>query len=97
MSGKDLFQRDKKLCAWWVGITHDDRFEQVLALVRAELSEQTLEREQMAGANKAFQTLCTIVENEPSDGVVVKTRLDHRSVAEILAEQKKQEKQPEKE
>jgi hypothetical protein len=95
MSGQELLQRDKELLAWWISVIHDDRFERVMVHARAELSERTLDRAQMEGANLAFVTLCEIIESEPSGQFSPRPGIDHRSVAQILKDQK--DKKPEKE
>ena len=69
-------RRDKELCAYWVAIAHDDRFDRVIALARAKLSESAIEREQMTGVNEFIRTLRTITDNEdgatefPSAGLI---------------------------
>ena len=84
MSGKSLIHRDKKLCEWFVTIAHDERFEQVLGHIRAELCEEDLPSDSLRGANHALALLQTITDNETGFDRVPGPGLDHRTPEQIL-------------
>lgn len=66
MNASELLRRDKQLVEWWVGVVHNPQFDQVIAFVRAKLSEEPIEREQMLGVNKAIDTIRTISDGDES-------------------------------
>ena len=76
MTASELLRQDKDLCGWWVSVAHDDRFDRVIALSRAKLSESAIDQQQMKGANQFILTLRTITDNEdelnefPTPGLV---------------------------
>ena len=57
MGGKTILMGDKELAKWWVSVTHDDRFETICALARAELFEMNPPPDQVKGANIIIDTL----------------------------------------
>ena len=53
-SGKDQLTHDPALQAWWISVSHDPKFDQLLVLVRAELSETATDIALLKGANNAL-------------------------------------------
>lgn len=84
MSGQYLLQQDKELCKWFVSLSHDPRFLQVLGHVRAELCEEDLPSDNLRGANHALALLLTITDNQTGFDAVPGPGLDHRTLEQIL-------------
>ncbi len=90
MTGRDLINRDKELSSWWLGVCRDDRFDQVIALCRADLFSQTpaIPTEQICGANKMIDIMSSIVEVSdgghpiPSPGLIRATKVSELTDSE---------------
>lgn len=83
MNGANLLRRNKELAYWWVSVIHDDRFDQVIALARAEMAEEGLETEKLLGANHAFNLIQTMTDNADYANEFPSPGLDHRTLGEI--------------
>lgn len=76
MSGRELLLRNKELTSWWVGVCHDARFEEVIALASYEIAARNPTKEIMEGVNVAYNLMATITDNPqgfgnfPSAGLV---------------------------
>lgn len=90
MSGKTLLKRDKELAKWWASVSHDDRFEQVCALARAELFEAGVSQEKLAGANLVITTLTEFVDNDAGSTKFPNPGLVHQMPERKTIEDKKQ-------
>jgi hypothetical protein len=89
MTSKSLLLLNKDLCAWWVSVSHDPKFDQLLVHLRAQLPDEVDGWEQLKGANKTLELLLTITDNPPSTSDMLSPGLDQRTVAEIMAPQAK--------
>jgi len=83
MIGRDLLIKNKELAKWWVQITHDERFDQVIALVLAELAESCNSWERLRGGNESLNLLKRITDNQDCGKVYPSAKLDHRTVDQI--------------
>jgi len=81
-STKDLLLQDRELCAWWVSVAHDHRFDLICALVRSEIASASPSAEMMSGVNKAFEEMGTITDNVPEHKGVPGPGLIHISPRE---------------
>ena len=67
-SAKQLFLRKEigkqSLSEWWVTVTHDERFAQVLTYARADAFERHMPYEHLVGAGEMLDTLMTFSDNE---------------------------------
>ena len=84
MTGGELLRRQKDLCAWWTSVVHDDRFEHVLALARADLCVEAKGDSYLQGANSALNLLSTIAENPAGMQPLPTAGLDHRTPEQIM-------------
>ncbi len=90
MTGRELINRDKDLANWWLGVCRDDRFDQVVAMCRADLFSETppISTEAISGANKFIEKLGSIVNPEelwqrvPSPGLIHATKVSELTDSE---------------
>ena len=88
MTGRQELLRNKPLAEWWISITHDPRFESVMVMLRAELSEESKNWEQLQGGNATLTMLSSITDNVPGSAPPPSPGLDHRSLEQIVADSK---------
>jgi hypothetical protein len=83
MSGRTLLLWDKELAAWWVSVSHDHRFQQVITLARADMSETVSSVEHLQGANAMLNLLQTFSDGDdsfvpfPSPGLIHRIPVKH--------------------
>jgi hypothetical protein len=76
MNSTELLRQNKELAAWWIQTFHDPKFDQIVALTRAQLAESEIEKTEMHGVNlclMTFQTLGddnTFLREEPTTGLI---------------------------
>ncbi len=69
MNQKTLFQRDEPLCNFWLAVCKQDGFEKVLAYAMAELFDEHMTSEELAGVKKLKHKLLTIADIEEFGGL----------------------------
>ncbi len=86
MNQKTLFQRDEPLCQFWLAVCKQDSFEKVLAYAMAELFDESMTSEELAGAKKLKQKLMAIADLPEETGMsMVSSGLEHDPVGAYKA------------
>jgi hypothetical protein len=75
-TGKDILLKNKPLAEWWISVANDNRFSEVIALVRSDLCFNPWGREEFSAANSALNALAQIVASDrvstemPKSGII---------------------------
>ena len=77
-SGKDQLTHDPALQAWWISVSHDPKFDQLLVLVRAELSETATDIALLKGANNALTLMQKFADSDEVGAEMPDTGLVHQ-------------------
>ncbi len=95
MNTKTLFQRDEPLCNFWLAVCKQDNFEKVLAYAMAELFDESMTSEELAGAKKLKQKLMSIADlpDEVGSLAMVSSGLEHDPVGAYKAAKEKAAKE----
>ncbi len=76
MNAKSNFLKRRELTKWWVAVSHDDRFAEVITHARAMMLETVPERVAVAGAEEFIKILENMTEGPennvpfPSPGII---------------------------
>ena len=76
-SGKQQLEINAQLKAWWVAVSHDPNFDQILVLARAELCETSTGWDALKGGNAAFDMLLHFTDSDDLPSMPLSSGIDH--------------------
>lgn len=77
MTGKERLMRDRDLCAWWVSVAHDPRFDQICLLLNYDASASCDTSEKLKGVRIVMELMEAFTDNEPRQVVIPNPGIVH--------------------